>query len=53
MNYEFVEDIVKHYDNLRQSYEAETEMEIVKNLGWRDDFKFCLICAKLIGTINQ
>ena len=40
LHYEFVDDLVKNYDNLQQSYNPETKMEMVLNPGWRDDFKF-------------
>ena len=34
------DDVVKNYDNLQQSYNPETKMEMVLNPGWGDDFKF-------------
>ncbi len=40
LNYKFVDDVVKHYENLQQSYKPEIEMEMVENPGWREDFKF-------------
>ena len=40
INYEFVDDVIKQYDDLQQSYKPETEMQTVQNLGWRDDFRF-------------
>ena len=40
LGYEFIETIKDQYENLQFSYEANSEMEIKENPGWRDDFKF-------------
>lgn len=40
LNYEFVDEVIKQYDVLQQSYKPESEMITVQNPGWRDDFRF-------------
>ncbi|CAK8670995.1 unnamed protein product [Clavelina lepadiformis] len=45
-NYKFVDDVVKHYENLQQSYKPEIEMEMVENPGWRMILSFSLSCAE-------
>jgi len=48
LNCEFVNEVVKYYNTLQQSYKAETEMDIFTNPGLGDDFKFIFeLCVAL------
>lgn len=40
INYNFIEDNLKDYDDLQKSYSSKEIMPKQKNLGWRDDFRF-------------
>ena len=40
LSYEFVEEITKNYESLQELYHGDSNVEITRNPGWRDDFKF-------------
>ena len=41
MNYDFIDEIVKHYNYLQKIYEGVIPLPAFDvNPGWRDDFKF-------------
>ena len=40
LSYEFVEKITKNYKSLQELYHGDSNVEITKNPGWSDDFKF-------------
>ena len=40
LNYEFVDEVINHYDVLQQCYKPQTAMVTSENPGWRDDFRF-------------
>lgn len=40
MNYGFIEQILNHYEELKELYMGQEVLDFSENLGWRDDFKF-------------
>lgn len=40
MNYKFIHEVLENYKELQTECQAETEMDVDKDPGWREDFKF-------------
>ena len=40
INYKFIDEIMEHYDDLKNAYKGTAVIAEYENLGWRDDFKF-------------
>ena len=49
LNYEFIDDLVKNYENLQKTYKGEMALHAMQNPDWRDDFKFLFEMCELIS----
>ena len=53
LNYEFVDEVIKQYDILQQSYKPESEMITIQNSGWRDDFRFLYELCRAFSFLKE